>query len=419
MGRKLKLEYKILGHLIIQPFKFEEALDIGLKASWFSSEELKKIFNQMLEQFEKKGQVEMSILDISDNLFEILESYGETVVFIEETIKELKKINKKEYFQKSIKDIMIQESIELEEKIFKIHEIFEKIEEKENQNLKIYNAEDTVNSNLNRIGKKEIKGVKNPFPNAGKYFDLISGQLIIIGARPSMGKSALGIAFVREVAKKENALFVSLEMPNTEIDDRLVASTSDVSLQRIMHGNLNQFEIQSLNIAYQEILESKINYIVPETYNFETIVRDIKKIHAKTPFKLIVIDYLTLMSSTRKILSNRNLEVEYMANELKRLAKTLDTCIIALAQLNRGKEVQGSKPKKPTLSDLRDSGGIEQAADVVGLLYREDYYDDEKRQDDFVILEMLVRKNRQGQTGDIQFGYKKSTQKISGGSHEK
>ena len=147
------------------------------------------------------------------------------------------------------------------------------------------------------------------------------------------------------------------------------------------------------------------------------IVNKIRIAHKKNPFKLVVIDYLTMMRSSKKF-QNRNLEVEYMANALKMLSKDLNTCIVVLAQLNRSNEARTGKNKKPEMSDLRDSGGIEQAADIIGLLYREDYYDEEMKNEDFVFLEMLIRKNRQGRTGDITFGFQKSSQRISGGRDE-
>ena len=104
--------------------------------------------------------------------------------------------------------------------------------------------------------------------------------------------------------------------------------------------------------------------------NFDVIMNEIKKIHEKNPFDLIVIDYLTLMHA--KGHTSKNLEVEYMANKLKTLSKELDTCVVILAQLSR--DVEKRADKRPIVSDLRDSGGIEQASNVVMFLYRDDYY---------------------------------------------
>ena len=124
-------------------------------------------------------------------------------------------------------------------------------------------------------------------------------------------------------------------------------------------------------------------------------------------FDLIIIDYLTLLRSTKN-LGNRNNEVEYMANRLKSLAKELDTCIMILAQLNR--VVEGRSDKRPILSDLRDSGGIEQASNVVAFLHREDYYNDKKGNE--TDMEFIIRKNRNGKTGTVHMRYNLEFQKI-------
>ena len=132
--------------------------------------------------------------------------------------------------------------------------------------------------------------------------------------------------------------------------------------------------------------------------------------HEKKQFKLIVIDYLTLMHVKRY--KDRNTEVEYMANRLKLLATELNTCIIILAQLNRQVEMRADK--RPVLSDLRDSGGIEQASNIVMFLYRDDYYNEKEDEEykGYSSLEILIRKNRNGQTGNAVLAYNKKTQSI-------
>ena len=167
-------------------------------------------------------------------------------------------------------------------------------------------------------------------------------------------------------------------------------------------------EAESLRVAkYLETYE-KLNLQVMDCTdnNFNKIVQDIKKLYEKYPFKLIVIDYLTLMQARGH--ANKNLEVEYMANRLKLLAKELGTCIVLLAQLNRSIETRGDR--RPTMSDIRDSGGVEQASNIICMLYRDDYYTKEEKE--ISSLEILIRKNRGGRIGDVTLAFKKETQSI-------
>ena len=146
-----------------------------------------------------------------------------------------------------------------------------------------------------------------------------------------------------------------------------------------------------------------------ENPDFKRIVNQIRRLHQRKKFDVIVIDYLTLMQSYGH--QNKNLEVEYMSNRLKLLAKELDTCIIILAQLNRG--VEARTDKRPILSDLRDSGGIEQASNVVAFLHREDYYDKEKKNIVNSEVEFIVRKNRSGELGTVHLGFHLPTQRMA------
>ena len=147
--------------------------------------------------------------------------------------------------------------------------------------------------------------------------------------------------------------------------------------------------------------------------DFNFIVRKIKKEHEREKLNVVIIDYLTLMTASG--FQSKNYEVEYMANRLKLLATELNCCIVILAQLNRAVETRGTD-KRPLLADLRDSGGIEQASNVVAFLHREDYYrkNTEENKNDFSFLEFIIRKNRSGELGTVTLGYNKKIQRIGG-----
>ncbi len=411
MDHRVSLEYRLLGRLMVFHENIDLALEKGLKAEWFSRTELRKVFVQIQEMYQEKGTFEISGIEISDELLDSLYDYGEYITSIDVALNELKKEFQKDLFEKEVKEIMENEDLDTGQKVSLVRDLSEKINNEEEEGYKILKPRDLLNNWYEKIDNKVMNGVKSPFSNMQNYFNFLGGHLIIIGARPSMGKTAIGLAFFKETARRHNALFVNLEMNESEITERLLASEADVALNRLSLREQSERETKELSKALGTIDNMKFEILYCLKMDFEVIIHKIRTAHRKNPFKLIVIDYLTMMRSSKKF-QNRNLEVEYMANFLKMLSKELNTCIVVLAQLNRGNETRTSK--KPEMSDLRDSGGIEQAADIIGLLFREDYYNDELKKEDFVILEMLIRKNRQGMTGNIKFGFQKSSQRITG-----
>lgn len=412
MDRK-KLEYMLLGKLIVFNENIEYAINSGVKTEWFSDENTRQVFRQIEEMWVLRGSFEMTELDISEELLESLYSYGEIVTSVEKTVDKLRTEYRKEEFHRFVKETLEDDGMGTEEKITNLQTMFDRIQDVEDEKYEVLNPGNLLNEWMNNIRERKMNGVRSPFENMRGYFNFIGGQLIVIGARPSMGKTAIGLTFFKETAKKHRSLFVNLEMNKDELLERMLAGESDVALNRLKSAEQTDLELKRVSRAFGVISQLRCEFLNCLCSDFEVIVSKIRLLHKKESFSLIVIDYLTMMR-TRKRFQNRNLEVEYMANQLKLLAKELNTCIIVLAQLNRNKEANGGKNKKPEMSDLRDSGGIEQAADVIGLLYREDYYDDEQKKADFVILEMLIRKNRQGRTGEIEFGFQKSSQRITG-----
>ena len=241
-----------------------------------------------------------------------------------------------------------------------------------------------------------------------KIFNLEKGSLVTVGARPSMGKTAFGLNVVYRVAKEKPALYINLEMSRKQIINRLAAINSGVEYRKVERKTGSDEEITRINMAMSYLNDMNLKILDVENPDFKRIVNQIRRLHQRKKFDVIVIDYLTLMQSYGH--QNKNLEVEYMSNRLKLLAKELDTCIIILAQLNRG--VEARTDKRPILSDLRDSGGIEQASNVVAFLHREDYYDKEKKNIVNSEVEFIVRKNRSGELGTVHLGFHLPTQRM-------
>lgn len=234
-------------------------------------------------------------------------------------------------------------------------------------------------------------------------------DLIILAARPGMGKTALALTMLRNAAvdfQKPVAIF-SLEMSATQLVTRLIASESGLSSEKLKKGQLEEHEWAQLHSKIQKLAKAKI-FIddTPSLPVFELKAK-CRRLHSKHNIEMIVIDYLQLMrgDETGNKNGNREQEIGYISRSLKGLAKELNIPIIALAQLSRDVEKRGGD-KKPQLSDLRESGSIEQDADMVGFIWRPEYY---KLSDGFEgdpnQGEVIIAKHRNGPVGEAKVRY--------------
>lgn len=228
------------------------------------------------------------------------------------------------------------------------------------------------------------------------------GNLCIIGARPAMGKTALAIDFTANAGTQGDVLFASLEMTDEEIAARYTAGRTATPGHWLTHGEGRHNDHRDddtwariMALADQDVVD-RIHVIVRRGLQVRDCVRIAKRTHTRRPLKLVVVDYLQLLKPT-DLKAPRHLQVAEMANELKTLAFDLECPVIALSQLNR--ECETRNDKRPMMSDLRESGDVEQTADQVLLLYRDDYYDDNSKTPG--IVEVNVAKNRHGGTGVV------------------
>ena len=265
-----------------------------------------------------------------------------------------------------------------------------------------------VYDKLEKLNGKEAelyKGIPTGFGILDKYITgLNRSDLILIGARPAMGKTsfALNLAHNLAVASKKKVVFFSLEMTNAQLAERLLASQSGIESKKFRTGELNDDEWVRLGNAVSVLydtelyLEDRSSITVPE---MKSIVRRMKDVDC------VIIDYLGLIQSAERA-ENRVQEVTKITKNLKAMAKDLNIPVVCCAQLSRGTEGRG-KSHRPQLSDLRESGSIEQDADIVMFLYREVYYalekdEDEQEEIDKNKTELIVAKNRHGETGTVQ-----------------
>lgn len=246
-------------------------------------------------------------------------------------------------------------------------------------------------------------GVPTGFADLDKLTNgLHPGQMIVIAARPAIGKSTLAIDFVRAAAIKNNqtAVVFSLEMSKTEITMRLLSAEARVHLQKLRNGSMSDDDWQKLAGTMGRISEAPLFIDDSPNMSLMEIRAKCRRLKQRHDLKLVVIDYLQLMTSGKRV-ESRQQEVSEFSRALKLLAKELEVPVIALSQLNRGPEQRTDK--KPAMSDLRESGSIEQDADMVILLHREDAY--EKESPRAGEADLIVAKHRNGPTDTITVAF--------------
>jgi len=261
--------------------------------------------------------------------------------------------------------------------------------------------------------KGKIRGVPTGFKDLdGILAGLQRSDLFILAARPSMGKTALALNLAHNVATKagEPVLVFSLEMSKEQLVDRRLAMESGVDAWALRTGNLSDQDFELIAQAMGTLSEAQI-YIddTPGITVSDLRTKARREMHQR-PLGLIIVDYLQLMSGGSKFGGdgNRVQEISEISRGLKGIARELNVPLIALSQLSRS--VESRSPQIPQLSDLRESGSIEQDADVVAFIYREDYYNKESERQN--ITDIFIKKHRNGPTGAVELFFEKDKQRF-------
>ncbi|MBA3386595.1 MAG: replicative DNA helicase [Chthoniobacterales bacterium] len=256
-----------------------------------------------------------------------------------------------------------------------------------------------------------ITGISTGFTELDRMTNgMHEAEMIVIAARPSMGKTALAMNIAEHVAissKLPVAVF-SLEMSSQQLVQRLLCSRARVNLQKVREGFLAERDFPSLTAAASKLAEAEIYIDDSAGLNILELRAKARRLKLQKKIKLIVVDYLQLLrSTTRRAQDNRQLEISEISAGLKGLAKELKVPIIVLSQLNRQPEARSGG--KPRLSDLRESGSIEQDADLVGLLVRPELYeeDEEARAEKAGEAELIIAKQRNGPVGEVPLTFLK------------
>lgn len=281
-------------------------------------------------------------------------------------------------------------------------------------------SEDRISNGFARIGdivKDSIKQVEKRYVNQNAITGVATGfadvdmltsglqpsDLVILAGRPSMGKTALALSIVRHVGIEEGkcvAVF-SLEMSKEQIVTRLLCAEGRVSSSRVRSGKLGESDFPRLVDAASKIAQAGI--FIDDTPAISVLEMRAKsrRLHRERPLSLIIVDYLQLMRGSAKNSERREQEISEISRSLKAIAKELSIPVIALSQLNRAVETRNDK--RPLLADLRESGAIEQDADIIGFVYRDEVYNPESP--DKGVAELIIGKHRNGPIGTVRLAF--------------
>jgi len=425
----LDLEEAVLGAVMIETKAVNEVIDM-LRPEMFYKKSHQLIFKAVQNLFNKSEAIDM--LTVTNELKSKgeLEIIGGPYVIAQLTNKVASAANinfhariiAQKYIQRKLISISSEIIKDAYEDTTDVFDLLDKAEqnlfEVSENNLRKGTEE---MSGLIRLAKKQIEkagesesglsGVPSGFSDVDR---LTSGwqksDLIILAARPGMGKTAFVLTMARNISvefKRPVALF-SLEMSATQLVTRLIASESEITQDKLRKGNLNEREWEQLNSKISTLTDAPLFIDDTPSLSVFELRAKCRRLKQQHNIELIIVDYLQLMTSNIEGKGNREQEISNISRSLKALAKELNVPVICLSQLSRAVETRGGN-KKPILSDLRESGAIEQDADMVSFIYRPSYYklnqDEEGNAISEDYAELIIAKNRNGALKDIKLRF--------------
>ncbi|MDD2934943.1 MAG: replicative DNA helicase [Candidatus Pacebacteria bacterium] len=420
-------EKALLGSVMLKADALFEVMDF-ISVECFYAEKHRLVFKAMLELFSKKEPIDVLTLSNKLKNKQVFDQIGGSD-YLTELVNTVPSSANIEYYAKIVhKKYMLRRLIESSEKISELgynegNDLDESLDKAEksiyevttallsNKFIEIKDALGEAFERLSRLHEStdKMRGVPSGFKSLdNKLSGFQKSDLIILAARPSMGKTAFALDIARRVAiehKKPVAIF-SLEMSSQQLVDRMLAADSKVDAWKLRTGKLNKEEEFDLIRESLNNLSKAPIFIDDQPANNILKMRSMaRKLKTQHVLDLIIVDYLQLIAPTQtKSSDNVVQQVTEISRSLKHLARELDVPVIALSQLSRAIESRGGRPK---LSDLRDSGSIEQDADVVMFIHREKNDDGEKSN----VTEILIEKHRNGPTGRVTLNFddKKAT----------
>jgi replicative DNA helicase len=427
----LDIEEAVLGALLLEKDAFVAVSEI-MKPECFYKESHQQIYQAVVNLFGREQPVDM--LTVTEELRRMgkLEEVGGAFVITQLTSRVASAAHIEHHariiWQKYLQREMIRISSGLQTKAYDdTVDVDDLLNEAESQFFMLSQGNMKKDSvQINSVIKEAIEKIKDSAKRTDGLSGVPSGytdldrmtsgwqpsDLIIIAARPAMGKTAFVLSMTKQMAldHKQPVAVFSLEMSNLQLVNRLIVSETELPAEKIKNGNLSPQEWEQLDAKIKRLIDSPI--FVDDTpglsiFELRAKCRRLKKQHN---IQMIIIDYLQLMNASGMNPGSREQEVSMISRSIKGLAKELSIPIIALSQLNRGVENRaGADGKRPQLSDLRESGAIEQDADMVLFIHRPEYYkitEDENGNSLIGVAELIIAKHRNGATGDVRLRFR-------------
>lgn len=420
----LDLEEAVLGAMMLESNALTNIIDI-LKPEVFYKDAHQKIFNAIFALFKESQPVD--ILTVTQKLISQgeLESVGGAYYISQLTNRVASAANVEfhariviqKFLQRElirVSDGIIRESYEDSSDVFDIldkaeKELFSLSETNLRRNYSDMHS--LVKDAIHQIEKaREQEGHISGIPSGFTGIDRVTAgwqksDLIILAARPGMGKTAFVLSMARNMAvdKKYPVALFSLEMAGVQLVMRLIASESELPADKLKRGKLEQYEWEQLNAKLSNLTDAPLFIDDTPALSIFELRAKCRRLKAQHDIQMVIIDYLQLMSGGTDKGGNREQEISNISRSLKSLAKELSIPIIALSQLSRAVETRGGA-KRPLLSDLRESGAIEQDADMVCFIYRPEYYkimEDENHNSTAGMAEFIIAKHRNGSLEDV------------------
>lgn len=311
----------------------------------------------------------------------------------------------KQDIKDKIESIIIKPNTDEKEIIFQLKQLLydadlQNITEKESKSIA-----DLVSESLNQLnGTTQTNTIKSGFHDFDNSFGGFGlGEFVVIGGRPAMGKTQLLVNLSLNISVETPILYFTFDLSDYSLTNRFISSISGIAIQNLLQHKLNDADKEKLALVGNEFSKHKI--FINDSFNnsISALKAHCQKMIKEKGVKVIFVDYLQMMSSN-KYRNSRELEISYISRELKNTAKDFNVCVIATSQLSRAVESRGGS-KHPQLSDLRDSGAIEQDADKVFFIYRPEYYgfeSDEDGNSTAGLTELILAKNRNGKLGTVK-----------------
>ena len=426
----IELEEVVLGALLLEQDAYTIVSET-LKPEYFYKEAHQLVYQAITNLFMKQQPVDMLTVMEELKVMGKLEEIGGAYYLSELTEKVASSAHidyhARIIWQKFLQREIIRVSSDLQTKSYdETVDVNDLLEEAENsffslsqgqmkrEAMQINPVIDEAIARIQEAGKRDdgLSGIPTGFTDLDR---ITSGwqrsDLIIIAARPAMGKTAFVLSMARNIAvdfKKPVAIF-SLEMANVQLVNRLIVSETELPSEKIKNGNLTSYEWEQFHTKITPLIDAPLFIDDTAGLSIFELRAKCRRLRSKHDIGIIIIDYLQLMNASGMNPGSREQEVSMISRSLKGLAKELDVPIIALSQLNRGVESRTGDAKRPQLSDLRESGAIEQDADMVLFIHRPEYYKITEDMDGNSLLgiaEIIIAKHRNGATGDIRLRFK-------------